>query len=51
MGIRMPGVSGTIDGKLVEKLIQAERIPVDNVKNAKKTSLPKRRKLASFNRR
>jgi flagellar hook-associated protein 2 len=35
MGIRMPGISGTIDGKMIEKLIQVEKIPVEQAKKRK----------------
>ena len=49
MPIRMPGVGGGFDPKLVEQLIEAEKIPVDNAKKRKEKFSTEKKEMDKLN--
>lgn len=49
MAVRMPGVGGSFDPKLVEQLIEAEKIPVESAKKRKEKFTTEKKEMEKLN--
>ena len=49
MGVRMPGMASGIDPKMIDQLIQVEKIPVETAKKRRETVVEEKKEYEKLN--